>query len=355
MKKIILCTIFAIFVTATAYAQNETVTFTYEEALALALQDIVAVQDMYNTIAELKDYIADLRYNLRQLDEFLWLMYYNADFREFIESMRDSIDDTNAKINYLNQQQDLLRLSREARLRRAIVAVAEIQLQIYTAQENLQRLNENLRRATVLYEFGRAGSADIRTAGQAVSLAEFELNILLSSHESAQNSLNHILHQPLYQHTIVAFLPYLTDIPSDFANIITPHIYQLQIGVVNARDARRAYRGYCRYTIAELREAYDRAVLVLSQAQTTLETAARQALNEFSSLSAQKEALYTQLYHANAALEVAQTRYRLGRITSHDVTVAQIAVFRIGRELETVLNQKWLLSFLLANPVLFVS
>jgi outer membrane protein TolC len=83
-----------------------------------------------------------------------------------------------------------------------------------------------------------------------------------------------------------------------------------------------------------------------------MEAAMRRAYNDLTNLQTQRESQLLEVARAQQALEVAQTNLALGRITRHDVTQAELAVFVAEQAIESTLNQQWLLAFRLQNPSL---
>jgi len=130
----------------------------------------------------------------------------------------------------------------------------------------------------------------------------------------------------------------------------TPIIRQLEIEVTSTREARRAYTGSNRETIAILQDAYDRAVLAIDQATQVLEVTMLRYYSEHESLVNRGNTLSLELTQSELQLETALHNFALGRITYHEVEQARFAIFVTEQEIELLCIQIWGLAFLLENP-----
>jgi outer membrane protein TolC len=274
------------------------------------------------------------------------------------DAARRGLRELDDQMYILRIQQQQSKLGIENTLRSLMIVVAELEATITTMEANLALSEENLRRVTVRHSFGLASSNELRAVRQALNIEEMNLLLRKTNLYNARNSLNLLLGQPLAQHTIIEFERELPEIPEDLDAHIneiipqTPSIRLLQMDVDREYEAMRAYRGTDRETRAALREAYERATQRRNQSMLTMEAALRRAYNDLLNLQTQKESQLLQVYRAQQALETAETNLALGRVTRHEITQAQLAIFQAEQAIESTLNQKWTLAFRLQNPTL---
>jgi len=335
---------------AAGYDQDEYVIFTYEQALHMALQDMLFIIDTDAQIEELQDTRNEIRDELRRVHGWGTPARGTAAYetrREIIELERQILNIT------LRQEQ--AKLSRESNLRRAIVATMAYDVSLYVMEASLILVEEDLNRANIRHTFGLISANNLRAAQTALTQAQLDMQELIRNRNTSMQNLNYLLGESLDQVTRVDFeweIFELSDI--NFSNIIlgTPTIRQYQIDVDRKREARRAYEGNDRDTIAELREAYERIVLERNQAITAMEVSIRRGISDLENLLLQREALIIELEDAYLAMEAILTNHELGRATLHDVNQSQLRILRIRQRIDTNLSSKWTHTFLLENPSL---
>ena len=321
-------------------------------ALHSAISGMMAVQGMGGNIAMMQNRMHNI------LDEISLLRNDGVNVRDIVDGLRDAIEEIDYQMDVMRLGHEQSTLVVENTLRSLIIAVTELETMIETMETSLVQTRENLRRANIRYDFGLVNHNHVSAAEQAVTLGELALTQRQTSLYNARNSLNYLLGQPLSQYTVVEFARDLPEIPEDLdahiAEIIptTPPIRRLQMIVDTEYEAMRAYRGFDRDTRAALRETYERATQNRDAAMRTMEAAMRRAYNDLANLQTQKETQLLEVTRAEQALEVAQTNLRFGRITRHEVTQAEVAVFHAEQAIQSTLNQKWLLAFRLENPSL---
>ena len=320
-------------------------------ALQAAIAGIMAVQGMGGNMAMMQTRINEIFTEITRLQD-------GENMRDVINGLKDAIGEIDYQMDVLALGHRQSALAVENGLRSLIIAVAELETALQTMEATFAQTEENLRRVTIRYNFGLASSNQVRTAAQAVTLGQLALTQRQTSLHNARNSLNYLLGQPLSQRTVVAFDLKTPEIPEDLDAHIrqviptAPPIIRLQMVVDTAHEALQAYKGFDRDTRTPLQEAHDRAVQNRDSAMRTMEAAMRRAYNDLANLQTQKESQLLEVHRAELALEAAKTNFTLGRITRHDVTQAEVAVFLAEQAITSTLNQKWLLAFRLENPSL---
>jgi len=303
--------------------------------------------------------------------------------RYVIDNNRRDLTELERQIEALNLTQENAEIAQENALRQTIIAVEELSLAISVTQATIGVSEESLRQAEVLHSFGMMSINDIRMAEQALARSQMALTELTIRFDSAMQHLNHMLHQPLNQHTVIEFERDLPEIPENIARHITQTatstqiVRQLQLQVETARYARRTFdetrdrerranqsagragesetvRRNNDRTRDALQESYNLAVATLAQATQSLQTAMHNAYNDVDRLHTQKEIQAIELSTAITLFETVLTNFELGRATAHEVEQARLNVFISEQAMETTLNQKWLLTFMLENPVLLI-
>jgi len=303
--------------------------------------------------------------------------------RYVIDNNRRDLTDLDRQIEALNLTQEHAKIAQENILRQTIIAVEELSLAISVTQASISVSEESLRQSTVLHSFGMMSINDIRMAEQTLERSRMALTELILRHESAMSHLNNMLHQPLNQHTVIEFERDLPEIPDNITRHITQTatttqiVRQLRLQVETARYARRTFdenrererranqnagrpgetetvRRNNDRTRDALLESYNLATTTLAQATQSLQAAMHNAYNELERLHTQKEIQTIALSTATTLLETALTNFELGRATAHEVEQARLNVFIAEQAMETTLNQKWLLAFLLEHPVLLI-
>ncbi|MCL2406069.1 MAG: TolC family protein [Defluviitaleaceae bacterium] len=326
---------------------QEHVTFTYEQALDMALRDLLFIIDTDIQLEELQEQRDDLDYELRRMRNW-------ASSRALDEKRREIAEVDRQMLNLTLQQQQT-KLLRESALRNAMVALNASKFSVYVMEASLTLAEQDLNRANARYRHGLISTNDLRTAQNTFAQAQADMHELILDHNTAMQSINHILGQPLHQLTQVEVTDDTTSYDTrNIASIITsaPTIRQYQINVDRKHEERRAYEGDDRYVIAELRAAYERAALERDQAKTAMEVSIRRVLNEQQNLIQQHDSLLTELNDAYIAAKNTQTNLDLGRATLHDLEQAQLNILRARQRLNTNANSQWVQIFLLQNPSL---
>jgi len=316
------------------------------QILQTAIQSVVGIQDLSNSIAMME----------MQRQSILAELNRTSPTSEMITETRRSMTELDRQIRNLSLQQEITRLIRENAFRSAIIAVTSLQESIGFEESILALQVTNLNRAYVRYEFGLVSSNYIREAESALVQAQMNIDGLRLNLNTAMGNLNHMLGEPLYQHTVIEFQRELFQLPEDksIRTIITetPTIRQQQINVDRARDARNAYTGNDRDTIAVLRDAYQRAAMERDQAIDAMEISMLRVLNEFENLLFTEDSLLIELANAYQAMENTLLNFEFNRATQNDVEQAQLNIYRIRQRLESNSTSKWAMSFLLQNPSL---
>ena len=339
------------------YYQEETVVLTYSEALALALEILPALQDLEDRYEDLLEERNDLRDLLRRVQ---WTWSTSA-----VETLRRQITDIERQKEHLTYDIEIMKLRTELSLRNAMVGMKNAAIDIEIAEVSIEISAEHLRRIGLMRQFGLASASELRVAEQRLSQDEIRLENLRLAKARAQYNLNHLLGQPPYQQTYIEFERELPEIPEDLTRHIeqlapnAPTIHQMQINVVRRWDDVTRHRANCTYTprrnceiYIPLREAYDRARLDRDLAIRQIETALRTAYSNLEQLLNRETAALVTLDQAIDRLETAQTNLELGRVTRFDVENALFEVFSAELAIERILNEQWVLAFMLAYPVL---
>lgn len=307
-----------------------------------------------------------------------------AGLRTILLEARNSLNELERQIDKLRLHQEQAELVMNLALRRIIVDMAGQTLRIAAMEAELALAEQNLSIATLASELGLISSHNLSAAEHRFAQSLTRLEGLLRSENISLQNLNYLLGQPLSQPTVVTFSPHLPQIPQNPEGYITekilqsPAIRQLQIDIDSAKGARRVYTGNdhdiniseadrqravnnvadnnsniaaIRNRIA-LQDAVERAELSLEQAIRAMEAKFYLAYTDFEGLEAQEAALHRELTQVQAALEVAAASFELGRVTRIEVDEARLSVLLIEHDIERILNQKWILAFLLENPSL---
>ena len=101
-----------------------------------------------------------------------------------------------------------------------------------------------------------------------------------------------------------------------------------------------------------LQDAVDLAVLRKEQAVRTMEAAMFRGYLDLEGLFGLEAILRLNLSQARTALGVVQSNVQLGYVTHLDVEAARLVILRIEQDIELVLNNIWILAFMLENPSL---
>jgi outer membrane protein TolC len=362
MGKIILSAV--IFLCASVYGQN---IFSYEEALSLALEDVLSIQDIEVQIEEIEEDLDEL---MKQLREWGWENWPNAS-RMFIKRQ---IKEMEWQILHLELNRDITKTNIEKSLRNALVNVLIANNQTELAEARLKISEENLRRTTVLHQFGMVGTNEMLAAGQNLLQQRIDLDNLQMTAFNHRQALNYILRQPLYQMTKVEFETEPPELPDDlnrFTGLLIPQapaIRQMQI-IVDRRGedkndfrelhGNRGYwfRGLWYLENEDLQDEWDalvgvheRAVRERSDAMRTMNASIHAAYNQIIRLNNQKTVALSELERATNELEAVKRQLLLGRVTAFEVENALFRVLSAELSLQNLSYQLWLNGFALINP-----
>jgi len=322
-------------------------------ALQIAVHGMIGVQSLSSEIAMLE---------LRRLNllEILWDVSGGTLEQDMIADIAGDIASVERQIQDLRLQQQHIKLARELSLHRALITLCELTSSINVAKAHVALLESNLHRAKIRYELGMSSVNDIRALERALAQTKLDLDALHINRNMAQENLNHLLGVPRSQLTLVEFDRELRAIPQNIelyvkeAVILTPTIRQLQLVVDEANDTRQAYTGDDEDVLRALNEAYERAVLGRNQAIVSMEALMHNGFNALANLQIQKDILLLELEHLQHTLAATQINLDAGRITQHAVAQIEFSIFSVETNLNVLLNEMWVLSFMIENPSLLV-
>jgi len=398
--------------TENAYeVEIKAVLLTYEQALEMAINNMLVIQDMDTQIREM---YLELRYMVLDLEARLFdsrprivltdeaITTYTRRLRNrMLEHDRNSglsadshIRRSNREIlhnlNEFERDIERLRLNRqqagfevEQMLRDAIVNVSDIDLRIDVLREELSFAEENLHRIILFHELGFISIQELRDADHDLAQGYTRLDELIRNRYVARQRLNYLLGQPLFQYTVVTFERELTDFSQSVAQLIdnviydSPPIHQSQLELDTALGERWIYTGnnndiriseserrrartsvYSGPDITKIRnrislqDTVERAVLGHEQAIRTMEVAFYRGLTEMEGLLALELAHRQDLAQAQASLDIVHINFDLGHATRLDMAEARLVIFQVEQSIEGILNRMWALSFMLDNPSL---
>jgi len=347
------------------------------EALFAVMANMGVMQGMGGDIAMIQMQQALIADEIQRLQD-------ETGFRNILREARNSLSELERQIDRLYLHQEQAELIIELMLRGIIVDMAEQSLQISAIGAQLALAEENQRRLELSYELGFISRHDFDTSEHNLEQSHAQLDVLARNRNISRQNLNYLLGLPLFQPTVITFSRQLPHIPQNPAGRIAEVALQsltiraLQIDVDSAMGARRAYTGNDRdinisandrqravnnvatdnNNIAAIRnriglqDAVERAELGLEQAMRTMEANLHRAYANFEGLAAHETTLRRELAQAQAVLEAATVSFELGHITRLDVDEVQLAILLIEQDIERILNQKWVLAFMLENPSL---
>ena len=342
------------------YEEAPPVVLTYNEALALAFENLPAVQDLENRIAEMEEELSDLN------DEYRLISWLGN--REVNNALRRQITELNRQIEHMNLEIEIIKLRREQALISSLVVISNASLDIETAEASIVITAEQVRRTGRLRSFGLASANDLRIVQARLTQEQTDLDSLLIARADGIISLNHLLGQPVYQQTYVEFERQLPDIPANLTSYIdalirqAPSIRQMRFDIYRRREELTRHRDFYREreisprrdceTCLALRNAYDLILLENDVALRAMGTALRAAFSSLEQLQNQESVARLNLSQAEEALQTAQTNFELGIVTQFEIDQAMFSIFSARQAIERILNLQWGLALSLANPVL---
>jgi len=331
-------------------------TFTYEEAIELALESRPEIDDLEDAISDLRDTRRDLR---EMLSHSAWLSTTQ------VTELRRHVEEIDRQIEELNLDIRIIELRAEQTLRNILFDIVTTAIDIESMESTLIVSNENYRRANTLYQLRMISANELRRARSSLAQDEMNLVNLHFTKANSQANLNLLLGQPVYQQTVVYFERVLSNPPENLTQHITrsvsqsPTIRQMQINTTRQRIALNAHNERCNITPwhdcdthVQLREAYDRARRNQSLETRRIETALRIAHSNAEQLRNQEHAIKLELYQAIENLEIAQLSLELGRSTQFEIVIAQNNTRIVELDVERVLYRQWVLQLTLDNPAL---
>jgi outer membrane protein TolC len=395
-----------IFIPFTHVYADEAVTFTYEQALRMALNNNLDLQDLNTEIRNAHEAIRDEIWRMerqffgsrpqielteRAIENALQRLYgrlrnnnynfssepvtprQNREHRHYVRELIRHMEGLR-----LHRQQT--ELANEFILRNAVVTLTGIDLSINVLQREIDFMEVNLERLALAHSLGFIGTHELQTATYEFAQMLTGLDELLRNQTTARHELNYLLNQPFSQHTHVTFsyeIPSFADWNITAAIGQDPSIRLVQMELDRAMSERWVYTGNDRdIRITEnerrtgmnitgantsnnqtnlrnriaLQDAVERAVLGREQAIRTMEATLRRGFTDLEGLVAYEAALGIGLSQAQTILEMAIFNFDVGYTTRLDIYAAELLIYRIEQDIKMVINQKWILSFLLQNP-----
>jgi len=344
-----------------AYEESVLVVLTYEEALALALEDVPALQVLENRLEELEKERYDLNEDIRRMQ---WQVSTAV-----LDSMRHQRTELDRQIAHTNLDIEILTLRQEQLLQRAILTIANTTLDLETAEASIAITIEEVRRTERLHHFGLASATELRQARSRLLAEEMNLSNLYIAAVNGLSNLNHLLGQPSYQETYIEWERELPEIPENLSNHISAlvlasqTIRQMQINIYRRNEERAQHieeyrqRGVPRprrdCDVCEALDwAVDMAVLERTTTKRSMETALRIAFSNLEQLQTEEELARLTLAQAEESLQAAKTNFELGRVTQFEIDRWMFAVFSAEQSIEGILNQQWAAMLALDNPVI---
>lgn len=307
----------------------------------------------------------------------------NNMLRGSIDDLRLAVNEIERQIENLRLHQEIIEVSMDYALRNILVILYEIDMGIEILELNMELADDRLHHATASYQVGFISTNDLLAIEHGILQGQTQLADLKRSRETIIQNINHMLGMPFSQNTIITFdidipeTPEITNRHIERQIADTQTIRQLQFAVDSAKAERRAYTGNDRdifisasdrrralepagndtniRSIREriaLQDAVDRAIQERNTAIRTMEFTIRQAYRDLDALSSQLDAQHRNLSQAQTSFNTAYANYSVGRITLLELEQARIAVTTAEQGIERIYNQKWLLAFTLANPIL---
>ncbi|MCL1862395.1 MAG: TolC family protein [Defluviitaleaceae bacterium] len=341
-------------------------------AQASLQQEVTVLEGHRNTL------LSELR--ILQDDEF---------FEEMEDTMRFAVGELGRVLESLQMQQSIVEISMEYALRTMLSVLSELTAARGMLEADLEHAQANLQRLEISYSLGLMSSRDMRAISHQITSGYTHLDTIDRNINAITQNLNNMLGLPITQQTAITFDLSVSEIPEDLDVHVDElvasafSVRQAQLNLNSAIEARNNYTGHgrdIRITDRERRDAQqainaatvtddgeeilelrnritlqdtvENARTALAQEKRTVENNIRLAFAELDALFSQSEAQQRNLDDTLDALEVVTVRYSAGHATLFDVYEAELAVARAEQGVESILNQKWLLSFQLQHTFL---
>lgn len=310
-------------------------------------------------------------------------------FEEMQDTVRLAVGELGRVLESLQMQQSMVEISMEYALRTMLSVLTELTAARELLEADLNHAQANLERLEISYSLGLLSSRDMRAIQHQINSSFVHLNTIDRNITAIVQNLNNLLGLPITQQTAISFDLILTETPEDFDAHITSlvensfSVRQAELNLTSALEARRNYTGHNRdiritdrerqnaqeatnarnindggEAILALRErialqdAVDNARTALAQEKRAVENSVRLAYAELNALFLQSVIQQNNLEDAIDALETVTIRQQIGNATMFDVYEAELAVSRAEQGIESLRNQKWLLSFQLQHTFL---
>jgi len=357
----------AVFIPAVVLAAEDDYTYTlpvvltYDEALALALEDIPALQSLESRKAELTEERGELN------DDYRHARRYGTD-TAILRVYRRELTELDRRIEHITLDIDIIKLRREQTLVNVLTAIANINIDIETTEASIALTTEQVRRTERMHSFGFASTNELRIAKARLTQEEMSMENLLIAKANVVSVLNNLLGLPAYSQTYVEFERGLPEIPENLTEYIetlvmqAPTIRQIQFDVYRHREALTRHitsyrerntrpRRDCDECEA-LQNAYEQIVLERDIAIRNMETTLRTAYSNLEQLLNQEISARQNLARAEDSLQTVKTNFELGRTTQFEIDNAQFLIFSAQQAVERILYQQWAMVIALENPVL---
>jgi outer membrane protein TolC len=353
-----------------AYAEDEeTETYTYEEALAMARHDLSAIATidesyelMKEQLDDLKKLERDMRYNRIQPDPA-----HEAMVAAGLAQPLPTLDELRHTIRNLERQMESLELNRgviytgaEMSLRNALLNLANYELDARLLEATIVLNEENLRRVTLRQQYGLASDNDLRTAEQTLEQNLVNAETLSVTIASEKQSLNKILQLPLEAEILVEWERDFMELPEDLDDFIAEQtqtaspLKQKQL----TADTKKANMDFNKkHTKDEskdlsLKSEYDQAVRELNDAKLSLEAAIRQNEHNIGQLEKRSASLELDAQKAADQFKTVQAHLNAVMVTQYELDQVSLSITNTEIAMEKNLNQLWLLQFVFAHPYL---
>ncbi|MCL2199208.1 MAG: TolC family protein [Defluviitaleaceae bacterium] len=342
-----------------------------------------------NAQAALQQEMTTIEGHRNMLMEELRLLQDDEFFEEMQDNVRFAVRELGRVLEGLQMQQSIVETSMEHALRTMLSVLAELTSAREMLEADLNHAQANLKRLEISYSLGMLSSRDMRAINHQITSGFVHLDTIDRNINAIMQNLNNMLGLPITQQTVIDFDLTIAEIPEDFDAHVDElvrnafSVRQAQLTLTSALEARRNYTGNDRdiritdrerrnaqeainastvtdggEAILELRErialqdAVENARTAIAQEKRTVENNVRLAFAELDALFQQAEIQERNLADVQDALEVVTVRQAAGHATFFDVYEAELAVARAEQGMESIKNQKWLLSFQLQHTFL---